>query len=199
MTGYRWDMFGCLLKALGAASLVFVLAACGGGRVEAWGKAVGERDSALRPGSDLLGVTVPVLRSHGLERVWGAPTIKRDGEGGYLLTYTDPRSSASRLMIRGMAAPLPKLSSPPPLAGKVENNTITAGPTKQEWREVSILGEAVRWFRASAGTSPDAASFSTEGFALKSPDGRKGYFRLAARSGSGRAEDVARWFGSVSF
>ena len=144
MTGYRWDMFGCLLKALGAASLVFVLAACGGGRVEAWGKAVGERDSALRPGSDLLGVTVPVLRSHGLERVWGAPTIKRDGEGGYLLTYTDPRSSASRLMIRGMAAPLPKLSSPPPLAGKVENNTITAGPTKQEWREVSILGEEVR-------------------------------------------------------
>jgi hypothetical protein len=76
-----------LRKPLGLASLVLVLAGCGGGgRNDAWEKATGDRISTLQDGSDLLGVTVPVLRAKGLEQVWGAPKIKRDGQGGYLLT-----------------------------------------------------------------------------------------------------------------
>ncbi len=193
-------MFGRLLKMLGATSFALTLGACGSGRTEAWQKAVGERNAALREGTDLLGVTVPVLRSRGLEKVWGAPAIKRDGEGGYLLTYTDPRRPSSRLMIRGMAEPLPKLSSPPPLRGdRVESNTLSPEPVKQEWRETSIQGEEVRWFQESAATASAAPLYGTEGFTLKAPDGRKGHFRLLARHGGGLPEDVARWFGSVSF
>ncbi len=193
-------MFGRLLKMLGATSFALTLGACGSGRLEAWQKAVVERNSTLREGSDLLGVTVPVLRSRGLEQVWGPPAIQRDGEGGYLLTYIDPRKPSSRLMIRGMAEPLPKLSSPPPLRGRqVERNTFSPEPAEQEWREASILGEEVRWFQESAATAGAAPLYGTEGFMLKAPDGRKGYFRLLARHGGGLTEDVARWFGSVSF
>lgn len=196
----RGGMFGKLWKTLGATSFVFALTGCGAGRIEAWEKATEDRNQALQGGSDLLGVTVPVLRSHGLERVWGAPQIKRDGEGGYLLTYTDPARRSSRLMIHGMAEPLPKLSSPPPLSGgRIANNTITAEDKEQKWREAGILGQEVRWFQEAPAGRAGIATFSTEGFSLKAPDGRKGHFRLVAEHGGNATEDVARWFGSVSF
>ena len=193
-------MLARLWKMFGATSFALALTSCGGGRIEAWGKATGARDLSLQGSSDLLGVTVPVLRSHGLERVWGAPKIQRDGKGGYLLTYADPNRSSARLMIHGMAEPLPKLSSPPVVGGdRMVNDTLAGREKKQEWREVSILGEEIRWFQESAGGGAEGAYFSTEGFSLKAPDGRKGYFRLVAEHGGAATVDVARWFGSVSF
>ena len=180
--------------------LIFGLAGCGAGRIEKWELATGERNRSLRTAGDLLGVTVPVLRAPGLERVWGAPKIERDGRGGYCLTYADPKRPFTRLMIHGMAEPLPKLSSPPLLAGEeMRNNTLAGYQREQEWRTVSVLGDKVRWFQESAGGGADGAYFSTEGFSLKAPDGRKGHYRLVAEQGSEAPEDVVRWFGSVSF
>lgn len=193
-------MFARLWKMLGATSFVLALTGCGGGRLEAWEKATGTRNQSLQGASDLLGVTVPVLRAHGLERVWGAPKIQRDGEGGYLLTYADPKRPFTRLMIHGMTEGLPKLSSPPLVGGeRMVNDTLSAREEKQEWRKVSVLGEEVRWFKESASGGADGAFFSTEGFSLKSPDGRKGYYRLVAEHGDTATADVERWFGSVSF
>ena len=189
-----------LWKFAGTATLIAALSGCGGGGIEKWELSTRERNRSLRAGNDLLGVTVPVLRAPGLERVWGAPKIQRDGEGGYCLTYADPKKPFVRLMVHGMAEPLPKLSSPPLLAGEeMRNNTLAGYEKEQEWRSVSVLGEEVRWFQESAGGGADGAYFSTEGFTLKASDGRKGHYRLVAEHGDGGAEDVARWFGSVSF
>ena len=103
-------------------------------------------------------------------------------------------------MIHGMATPLPRLSRPPLLSGEhMVRDTLTGYGKKQEWREVTILGEEVRWFQESASSGADGAYFSTEGFTLKAPDGRKGYYRLVAEHGDTATTDVARWFGSVSF
>lgn len=180
--------------------MIAVLSGCGAGRIGKWEEMTGERNRSLRAGSDLLGVTVPVLRAPGLERVWGAPKIQRDGEGGYCLTYADPKRPFARLMIHGMAEPLPKLSSPPMLAGEeVRNNTLAGYEREQEWRTVVVLEEKVRWFQESAGGGADGAYYSTEGFAAKASDGRKGHYRLVAEHGESATEDVARWFGSVSF
>jgi hypothetical protein len=141
-----------------------------------------------------------VLRSHGLERVWGAPKIRRDGKGGYLLTYADPKRPFARLMIHGMTGSLPKLSSPPPVGGqRMVNDTLSGYEEKQEWRKVRVLGEEIRWFQESDGGGADGAWFSTEGFSLEAPDGRKGYYRLVAEHGDTAVGDVERWFGSVSF
>ncbi len=193
-------MKSLLLKVAGAVSMVLALAGCGAGRIEKWDTATGERNRSLRAGGDLLGVTVPVLRSKGLEQVWGAPKIQRDGEGGYCLTYADPKRPFVRLIVHGMAEPLPKLSSPPLLAGEeMRNNTLAGYQREQEWRSVSVLGEKVRWYQESASGGADGSYFSTEGFSLKAPDGRKGHYRLVAEHGDNAAEDVTRWFGSVSF
>lgn len=193
-------MIGSFWKTLGATSFVLALTGCGGGRIEAWEKATGDRSQSLQGSADLLGVTVPVLRSHGLERVWGQPKIQRDGKGGYLLTYADPKQPFTRLMIHGMTEPLPKLSTPPPFGGEhMVNDTLTGYEKEQAWRKVSVLGEEVRWFQESASGGADGAYFSTEGFSRKAPDGRKGYFRLVAEHGDTATGDVDRWFGSVSF
>lgn len=189
-----------MLKLAGAVSFVFAVTGCGSGRTEKWENATSARQGMLRPGSDLLGVTVPVLRSRGLEQVWGAPKIQRDGEGGYCLTYADPKRPFARLMIHGMAEPLPKLSTPPKLGGEeMHNNTLTGFEREQEWRTVTVVEEKVRWYQESAADGADGAYFSTEGFTLKAPDGRKGHYRLVAENGGDGAEAVARWFGSVSF
>jgi hypothetical protein len=193
-------MFGSFWRTLGATSFVLALTGCGGGRIEAWEKATGDRNLSLQGSADLLGVTVPVLRSHGLERVWGAPKIQRDGKGGYVLTYADPKKPFTRLMVHGMTEPLPKLSSPPLVGGEhMVNDNLTGYQKEQEWRKVTVLGEEVRWFQESASGGADGAYFSTEGFSRKAPDGRKGYFRLVAEHGDTASGDVARWFGSVSF
>jgi hypothetical protein len=189
-----------IVKAAGALVMTAALAGCGTDRIEKWELAPGRQDRALRAGGDLYGVTVPVLKAPGLERVWGAPRILRDGQGGYVLVYTDPRRATSRLMIHGMVEPLPKLSSPPPLSGAgMRNNTLAGYQREQEWRTVRVLGEKVRWFQQSAGGGVSGAFFSTEGFTLKAPAGRKGHYRLVAEHGAGSLEDVERWFGSVSF
>lgn len=189
-----------LLKLAGAVSFVLAVTGCGAGRIEKWQEATSARYRVLKPGGDLLGVTVPVLRARGLEQVWGEPKIQRDGEGGYCLTYADPRKPFTRLMIHGMAEPLPKLSSPPKLAGEdMRNNTLAGYEREQEWRTATIAEEEVRWFQESASGGADGAHFSTEGFTLKAPDGRKGHYRLVAENGDEGAEAVARWFGSVSF
>jgi hypothetical protein len=193
-------MFRKLWKPLGLTSFILALTGCGGGgRIEAWERATGERSGMLQESPDLLGVTVPVLRAKGLEQVWGAPKIKRDGEGGYMLIYADPKKPSARLMIHGMAKPLPKLSDPPKFGGKMVRDTLTGYQQEQEWRQVLILGEEVRWFQESASSGADGAYFSTEGFTLRAPDGRKGHYRLVAEHGGDAAADVARWFGSVSF
>lgn len=189
-----------LWKPLGLTSFVLALSGCGGGKIEAWQKATGDRQGSLQESPDLLGVTVPVLRARGLEQVWGAPKIKRDGQGGYLLTYADSKRPFTRLMIHGMAGPLPRLSKPPLMGGeKMVRDTLTGYEQEQEWRSVSIVGEDVRWFQESASGGADGAYFSTEGFTLKAPDGRKGHYRLVAEHGDTATADVARWFGSVSF
>ena len=189
-----------ILKLAGVVSFVLAVTGCGSGRIDKWEKANSDRYGMLKPGSDLLGVTVPVLRSRGLEQVWGAPKIQRDGEGGYCLTYADPKKPFTRLMIHGMAEPLPKLSSPPKLGGeKMRNNTLTGYEHEQQWRTVSVQEQKVRWYQESASGGADGAYFSTEGFTLKGPDGRKGHYRLVAENGDDAAEAVARWFGSVSF
>jgi len=186
-----------LWKPLGLASFVLALAGCGGGGVKAWETAVTGRN--LQESPDLLGVTVPVLRSHGLERVWGAPKIKRDGRGGFSLTYADPRQPFTRLIIHGMTEPLPALSAPPMLGGeRMVNDTLTGYQEAQQWRKVSILGEDVRWFQESASSGADGAYFSTEGFTLRASDGRKGYYRLQAEEGD-EGTKADRWFASVSF
>ncbi|MEK7949277.1 hypothetical protein [Luteolibacter soli] len=189
-----------ILNLAGAISFVLAVTGCGSGRLEKWENITSAHDGTLKPGSDLLGVTVPVLRARGLEQVWGAPKIQRDGEGGYCLTYADPGKSSSRLMIYGMADPLPKLSSPPKLGGEqMHNNTLTGYEHEQQWRTVTIAEEKVRWFQQPAHSRSDGASFSTEGFTLKGPDGNKGHYRLVAESGDDGPEAVARWFASVSF
>ena len=189
-----------MLKLAGAISFVLALAGCGNGRIEKWENANSARYDRLKPGSDLLGVTVPVLRARGLEQVWGPPKIQRDGDGGYCLTYADPKQPFTRLMIHGMAEPLPSLSSPPKLGGEeMRNNTLTGYEREQEWRTVTIQEEKVRWFQESASGGADGAYFSTEGFTLKAPDGRKGHYRLVAEHGDDAREAVQRWFGSVSF
>lgn len=187
-------------KIAGASILIAALSGCGGGRIEKWELSTRERSRSLRAGNDLLGVTVPVLRAPGLERVWGAPKIQRDGDGGYCLTYADPKRPFARLMVHGMAEPLPKLSSPPKLSGEeVRNNTLAGYEVEQDWRTVEVVGEKVRWYQESTGGGADGAYFSTEGFTLKAADGRKGHYRLVAEHPETGAEDVARWFGSVSF
>lgn len=184
----------------GIAGVIAILSGCGARRIEKWEQVTGERFRTLSAATDMHGLTVPVLRAPGLERVWGAPKIQRDGEGGYLLTYADPKVPFRRLMIHGMAEPLPKLSKPPKLAGEeMRNNTLAGYQREQEWRTVGVLGEKVRWFQESASGGADGAYFSTEGFTLKAADGRKGHYRLVAEHGDHAAEDVARWFGSVSF
>ena len=184
----------------GIAGLIALLSGCGAGRIEKWEQVTGDRNRTLRDGANLLGVTVPVLRAPGLERVWGAPKIQRDGDGGYCLTYADPKRPFARLMVHGMAEPLPKLSSPPKLSGEeVLNNTLAGYEVEQDWRSVEVLGEKVRWYQESTGGGADGAYFSTEGFSLKAADGRKGHYRLVAEHPETGAEDVARWFGSVSF
>ncbi|WP_035612064.1 hypothetical protein [Haloferula sp. BvORR071] len=189
-----------LWKPLGLTSCLFALASCGNGGSDAWQKATSARSETLNESADLLGVTVPVLRAKGLEQVWGSPKIKRDGQGGYLLTYADPKQPFTRLMIHGMAAPLPRLSQPPLLSGEhMVRDTLTGYQKKQEWREVTILDEKVRWFQESASGGADGAYFSTEGFTLKASDGRKGHYRLVAEHGDDEAVEVARWFSSVSF
>jgi hypothetical protein len=189
-----------MLKLAGAVTFALALTGCGAGKVDEWEEANRSRYRVLKPGDDLLGVTVPVLRSRGLEQVWGAPKIERDGDGGYCLTYADPRKPFTRLMIHGMAEPLPKLSSPPKLSGEeMRNNTLAGYEREQEWRTTEVTGETVRWYQESAGGGADGAYFSTEGFTRKAPDGRKGHYRLVAESGDDAAEAVARWFGSVSF
>jgi hypothetical protein len=187
-------------KIVGLAALAAGLSSCGAGRIAKWEEVTRERDRGLRAGGDLLGVTVPVLRAPGLERVWGAPRIERDGEGGYRLTYVDPKRPFARLMIHGAAEPLPKLSSPPPISGQeMRNNTLAGYEREQEWREVEVLGERVRWFQESAGGGADGAYFSTEGFRVKAADGRRGHYRLVAEHGEAAGEEVARWFASVGF
>lgn len=199
-TGYRCRMIKRTFGFAGIAGAIVLLSGCGAGRIEKWEEATGERNRLLRDGSDLLGVTVPVLRAPGLERVWGAPKIRRDGEGGYCLTYADPKRPFFRLMVHGMAEPLPKLSSPPKLSGEeMRNNTLAGFEKEQEWRTVRVLGEEVRWYQESTGGGADGAYFSTEGFTLKAADGRKGHYRLVAEQGEESPEEIARWFGSVSF
>ncbi|MCW1887393.1 hypothetical protein OKA04_21830 [Luteolibacter flavescens] len=188
-----------LLKLAGAVSFVLAVTGCGSG-IEKWESANSARYRVLKPGSDLLGVTVPVLRSRGLEQVWGSPKIQRDGEGGYTLTYADPKKPFTRLVVHGMTEPLPRLSSPPKLSGEeMRNNTLAGYERDQPWRTVTIAEQKVRWFQESASGGADGAYFSTEGFTLKAADGRKGHYRLVAENGDDAAEAVARWFGSVSF
>lgn len=187
-------------RIAGAVSCVLALAGCSAGRIDKWEQATGQRNQTLRRGGDLLGVTVPVLRAPGLERVWGKPMIQRDGEGGYCLTYADPKRPFRKLMIHGLATPLPKLSSPPLIDGeKMLNNTLTNYEQEQSWRDAVVLGEKVRWFQESRSGGADGAYFSTEGFAKKSSDGRKGYYRLVAENGDAAGEEVVRWFASVGF
>jgi hypothetical protein len=101
-------MRGAVWKMLGLGSCILTLGSCGStGKMEAWTKATGNRTDSLHDASSLSGVTIPILKAEGLERVWGAPEIKADSTGGYLLTYRDPKHSFTRLMIHGMTAPLP--------------------------------------------------------------------------------------------
>lgn len=189
-----------IAKLSGAVLSALAMTACGTGGTDRWTEATRARHQILRQGNDLLGVTVPVLRSRGLEQVWGAPAIQRDGEGGYCLTYSDPREPSNRLMIHGMATPMPKLSSPPKLADEsMRNNTLGGREHEQAWRGTSIADNKVRWFQESSGNGITRARFSTEGFTLKSPDGRTGHYRLAAENRDNAPETVARWFGSASF
>lgn len=199
-SGYRWGM-GKRTNYF-AAGVTFLLALCGCGtsRIEQWDAATRTRQLSLKPGKDLLGVTVPVLRSRGLEQVWGPPEIRRDASGGYSFTYIDPRQPASRLIIHGMTEPLPRLGSPPKLAGEeMPNNTLSGFERDQSWRTATIAGEKVRWFQESPPAATSGAGFSSEGFSLKTPDGRKGYYRLTAETTGDAPESVARWFGSVTF
>lgn len=192
-------MTGTFWKSLGLTSFVLALAGCGSGGVQEWDRVTSARYSSLQKSPNLLGVTVPVLRSHGLERVWGQPEIELDGKGGYMLNYRDPKQPFTRLVVHGMTGPLPKLSSPPPVSGEeMVNDQLTGYRRPQGWREVMIAGQKVRWFQQSASGGADGAYFSTEGFTLKSPDGRTGHYFLVAETGDDAA-GVARWFGSVSF
>lgn len=192
-------MIGTLWKSLSLTSFVLALTGCGSGRVQEWDRVVSDRYSSLQKSQNLLGVTVPVLRSRGLERVWGQPEIQVDGKGGYMLNYRDPKQPFTRLVIHGLTEPLPKLSSPPPVSGEeMVNDELTGFKRPQGWREVMIAGQKVRWFQESASGGADGAYFSTEGFTLKSPDERIGHYRLVAETGDDAAE-VLRWFGSVSF
>ncbi len=193
-------MLGTIWKTLGAASFVLSLAGCGsGGGTQAWGNATSARYSALRDSPTLLGVTVPVLRSHGLERVWGAPQIKVDGSGGYTLSYKDPKQPFTRLEIHGLTSPMPKLSSPPPFSGEeMVNDELTGFTRPQNWRELVIAGQKVRWFQEMAGGGADGDYYHTEGFTLTAPDGRTGHYFLVAET-LGDVQAVSRWFGSVSF
>lgn len=184
-----------------ALGLGFALSGCGGSerKVDTWSRVTGDQNRVLKTGATLDGVTVPVLRAPGLERVWGPPKIELDGKGGYCLTYADPRQSFTRLMIHGVVKPLPKLSAPPLLGGEeMVDDQLTGFTRPQSWRQVQVLDSKVRWYQESTAGGADGAYYSTEGFTLKAPDGRKGHYRLVAEYGDD-TEAVARWFGSVSF
>ncbi len=145
-------------------------------------------------------IEVPLLRSPGLERAWGAPEIKRDASGStYLLIYKDPKQPFTRLLIYGMTKPLPLLTSPPLISGeKMVNDQLTGFQRPQSWREVMIDGRKVRWFQESTSSGADGAYYSTECFQQKAADGRIGYYRLNAEAGDD-TETVVRWFSSVRF
>ncbi len=157
------------------------------------------RDS-LRRVASVNGITVPLLKSPDLERVWGAPEIERDASGSaYRLTYKDPKRPFTRLMICGMTTPLPSLSSPPLLSGEeMVNDRLTGFRRPQSWKEVMILARKVRWFQESTSGGADGAYYSTECVEMKAANGRIGFYVLQAEAGDD-TNPVVRWFKSVRF
>ncbi|MDA7881809.1 hypothetical protein N9A94_05840 [Akkermansiaceae bacterium] len=149
------------------------------GAVESWWKKVYDRATPLENSDSLAGAKIPVLKSS-LAASWGKPKIEVSPAGSYRLTYAHPSKPFTRLLVYGYVNPLPALATPPDASGEdMVNGELTAINVPQKWRNAAVKGKNVRWFQESLPSGADRAYFSTEGFTLTGPDGRKGHYRIA--------------------
>jgi hypothetical protein len=140
------------ISVLGCLALAVALNSCGSSstKVSEWEEYTHNRNLTLDVATDLQGLKIPVLKAPGLERVWGAPLIHKDKDGGYVLTYTDPSTAHHRLMIHGETTEIPGLASPPPLAGADASGKEEDAGKKGYYRLVAETygdpAEVSRWF-----------------------------------------------------
>lgn len=154
--------------------------------VESWQGKVNDRATALQNAASLDGVKIPVLKSS-LSASWGKPSIEVSPRGSYRLMYADPTQPFTRLLIYGYVKPLPAINTPPDASGEdMINGELTGINVPQQWRNATVKGKNVRWFQESLPSGADGAYFSTEGFSLTGPDGRKGYYRIVTEGAEGK-------------
>lgn len=204
MLSDRW------ISMLGSVGCTAILVSCGSvspakpgkdPKLAAWDAAAGEfRSGEFKPTKSLAGNPVPALASPTLEKKWGKPQIERKSDGSYSVRYASSRRSVENVEILGMTKPLPPLDQPPPTSSLGYDPVKKEGAieyTPQAWRVSSVEGQPVRWFVASGADGADGASYVSEGFSLRSADGRIGYYQLRAESEEADTATIARWFESV--
>jgi hypothetical protein len=153
--------------------------------VKSWRENVSGRAMALEKVDSLAGVKIPVLKSS-MSANWGQPSIGVSSRGSYRLMYTPPTKPFTRLFIYGYVKPLPTINTPPDASGRETiNSELTGINVPQKWRNATVKGKNVRWFQESLPSGAHGAYFSTEGFTLSGPDGRKGYYRIVTEGAEG--------------
>ena len=149
-------------------------------------------------------IRIPVLKSAAMEKRWGNPKLLVGPKGGYVLRYEDPNDDDTHLTIYGSPE---KFSTagliPPPytelgLDGK--KKTFTPVEVSQQWRNVRIAGNNVRYYISEGFSGDQPTQFSTETFRLTAPDGRTASYRIRTASNDEKpANAPEHLMGSIAF
>jgi len=184
-----------------AATMSLLLAACGGSVSgnQAWDGAVANSHQNLQQVESEDAVEMPILRSKKFAAKWGKPKVEVNGSGGYVMSYSDPKTPFNRLVIYGSQKAFPELLTPPKLkSSEMVNGELATVERPQLWRPIMIAGGKGVYCKESTGGGADGTYYITSGFSRTAPDGRVGYYRIVVEAGDNESAVVDR-ISSVGF
>ena len=150
-----------------------------------WRSSMRGINSSMNSADSTAGAVVPVLGSPSLAKEWGAPDISRSADGSIRLRY-QKKGTLLGLICYSLTSPVSNPSTPPPWSESsydpLGNRPEILHP--QEWRQATVAGQSVRWFKADDGSGADFPTYSTVCFSHTDPSGRTGYYIVHAWSDS---------------
>lgn len=147
--------------------------------------------------ADVAQSTIPVLRSSYLEENWGKPTVGRLEDGGWRLTYRQG-TTLNFVSIYSMTSGSPAPATPPTWEEASGDPFGPAAPIhSQKWRNATIVGKKVKWYKSDDGGGADFPSYKTVDFSAASPKGGRGHYRIQISTDV--EKKAAEWFPRVNW